>query len=112
MKRITFILLTFVALICIMSSCGGELEPNSSGKIFATAIDMDSGEPIQNALITLSPGGLNTYTGYDGSFEFLGLDAKQYTITAQQTGYAVNRKTVTIKIGEYVPVSLGMRKSK
>ncbi len=105
-------LLTFVALTCIMSSCGGDLEYDSSGKISGTVIDMDSGEPIQNALITLSPGGLNTYTGYDGSFEFLGLDAKQYAITAQQTGYAANRKTVTIKAGEYVIVSLVMQKSK
>jgi len=111
MKRMAFILLTFMALACVMSSCGGEIEPNSSGKISGTVIDMDSGEPIQNALITLSPGGLNTYTGYDGSFEFLELDAKQYTITVQQTGYVANRKTVTIKIGEYVTVILVMQKS-
>lgn len=111
MKRVAFILLTFIALVCGMSSCSDELEYDSDGKISGTVIDMDSGEPIQNALITLSPGGLNTYTGYDGSFEFLGLDAKQYTITAQQTGYAANRKTVTIKAGEYVTVSLVMQKS-
>jgi len=111
MKRMAFILLTFMALVSVMSSCGGELESDSSGKISGTVIDMDSGEPIQNALITLSPGGLNTYTGYDGSFEFLGLDVKQYTITAQQTGYVANRKTVTIKVGEYVTVSLVMQKS-
>lgn len=112
MKKIAFILLTFMTLACIVSSCGGELEYDSSGKISGTVIDMDSGEPIQNALITLSPGGLNTYTGYDGSFEFLGLNATQYAITAQQTGYAANRKTVTIKAREYVTVSLVMRKNK
>ena len=111
MKRFIFILLTIVALVCTISSCGDELEYDSDGKISGTVIDMISGEPIQNALITLSPSGLNTYTGYDGDFEFLGLSAKQYTLTAQKEGYSANRKTVTIKAGEYVNVSLVMEKS-
>ncbi len=111
MKKIACILLTFITLASVMSSCGGELEYDSSGKISGTVIDMDFGEPIQDALITLSPGGLNTYTGYDGSFEFLGLEAKQYTLTAQKTGYAANRKIVTIKAGEYTTVSLVMQES-
>ena len=114
MKRIALILLTFLVLACVMSSCG-ELDYDSSGKISGTVIDMDSGEPIQNALITINPGNSNNsnvYSGYEGDFEFLGLDAKQYTLTVQKTGYAANRKTVTIKAGEYVKVSLVMQKRK
>ena len=71
---------------------------------------MDSGDPIQGALITLSPGGFNTYTGYDGGFNFMDLEAKQYVLTAQKTGYASNRKTITTLAGETVVVSLVMRK--
>lgn len=115
MKRFALILLTFLALACVMSSCGGELEYDSSGKISGTVIDMDSGEPIQGALITINPGNSNNsnvYSGYDGYFEFLGLDAKRYDLTVQKTGYGANRKSVTIKAGEYVTVSLVMRKNK
>lgn len=111
MKRIASILLTLGALTSILTSCGGELEYDSTGKISGTVIDLDSGEPIQSALITLSPGGLNTYTGYDGSFDFQDLEAKQYTLTAQKTGYIANRKTVTTISGNVVNVSLVMQKS-
>ena len=112
MKRIIVIFLAVVAFTCVMSSCGDELEYDSDGKISGTVLDMDSGEPIPNVLVTLSPGGLNTYTGYNGDFEFLGLNAKQYTLTAQKEGYSANRKTVTTKAGDYVNVSLVMRKIK
>lgn len=115
MKRFIFTLLTFVALMCTLVSCGNDLEYDSDGKISGTVIDMDSGEPIQDALITINPGNSNNsnvYSGYDGYFEFLGLDAKQYTLTVQKTGYDANRKAVTIKAGEYVTVSLVMKKSR
>ncbi len=112
MKRIAIVLFAVISLMYLLSSCGGELEYDSKGKISGTVIDLDTGEPIQSALITLSPGGLNTYTGYDGSFDFIDLEAKQYTLTAQKTGYAANRKTVTTISGSAVTVSLVMQKSK
>lgn len=111
-KRIGSLLLAIVALVCVTASCSdGYVDYNTFGNISGTVIDLDTGVPIQSALITLSPGGLNTYTGYDGSFDFLDLDAKQYTLTAQKPGYEVNRKTVTIIPGDVVNVSLVMKKS-
>lgn len=111
-KSLISLFIALASLICLATSCSDPYEYNTFGAISGTVIDVDSGEPIQGALITLSPGGFNTYTGYDGSFNFLDLEAKQYTLTAQKTDYAANRKTVTTLAGETVTVSLVMRKNK
>ncbi|MBO2525994.1 MAG: hypothetical protein CW341_09905 [Bacteroidetes bacterium] len=74
-----------------------------------TVIDVDSGEPISQATITLSPSSKNTYTGLDGQFEFLDLESQQYTVTVQKNGYETNRKIVNVVAGETVQVSLVMQ---
>ena len=104
MKRNKLIIAIAVVLCSAMLGCGKEIvdpviEPvitTQSTTISGTVIDLDTGDPIQQATVTLSPSGRNTYTGYDGHFEFLDLDARQYTITVQKTGYLTNRKTVIV----------------
>ena len=102
-------LLLIIALIALTTSCN-PVSYDTFCTITGTVIDMDSGEPIQSALVTLSPSGNNTYTGYDGHFEFLDLDACQYTVTVQKTDYVTNRKTVTTIAGGVVDISLTMQK--
>lgn len=110
-KRLLSLFIVLTSLVRFSTSCSEtSYEYNTFGAISGTVLDMDSGEPIQGALITLSPGGFNTYTGYDGGFNFMDLEAKQYVLTAQKTGYASNRKTITTLAGETVVVSLVMRK--
>lgn len=110
-KRLLSLFITLTSLVCFSTSCSNtSYEYNTIGAISGTVLDVDSGDPIQGALITLSPGGFNTYTGYDGGFNFMDLEAKQYVLTAQKTGYASNRKTITTLAGETVVVSLVMRK--
>lgn len=72
----------------------GEDGGNGSGSIYGCVSDFATGDPVEGALVTLSPGGMNVYTGFDGYFEFLDLDARQYTVTVQKAGYITNRKTV------------------
>lgn len=99
-------------LLCFVTSCDdGMVDYDVFGTISGTVIDVDTGNPVQQATITLSPSGLNTYTGDDGHFEFLDLDARQYTVTVQKTGYKTNRKTVTTIAGGNVDVSLTMQKN-
>lgn len=81
------------------------------GAISGTVVDLETGEPIAGALVTLSPGGMNIYTGDDGRFEFLDLDARQYTVTAQKTGYITNRKTVMLVAGSVININLIMLKN-
>ena len=102
-------LLLIIALITLATSC----EPvtyDTFGGISGEVVDLDTGDPVQQATVTLSPSGMNTYTGSDGSFEFIDLDERQYTVTVQKTGYEANRKTVTIVAGRVIPIKLTMQK--
>lgn len=103
-----FVLAAFILLAA--TSCKKEKYENINGTVTGTVIDMDNGEPVGNALMTMTPGGLNTYTGSDGFFKFGDVEAQQYTLTAQKTGYKANRKTVNVAAGETVTVSLVMEK--
>lgn len=106
MKRTLFLLLTLVALT---TSC----EPvtyDTFGGISGEVVDLDTSDPVQQATVTLSPTGMNTYTGSDGSFEFIDLDERQYTVTVQKTGFETNRKTVTIVAGRVIPIKITMQK--
>lgn len=102
--------LLIMALIALATSC----EPviyDTFCTISGTVIDLETGDPIQQATVTLSPTGYNTYTGDDGHFEFIELDARQYTVTVQKTGYVTNRKTVTTVAGGVVDVSMTLQKN-
>ena len=102
--------LLIMALIALATSC----EPviyDTFCTISGTVIDLETGDPIQQATVTLSPTGYNTYTGDDGHFEFIDLDARQYTVTVQKTGYVTNRKTVTTVAGGVVDFNLTLQKN-
>ena len=104
------VFLFIIALTALATSC----EPvvyDTFCTISGTVIDLETGDPIQQATVTLSPTGYNTYTGDDGHFEFIELDARQYTVTVQKTGYVTNRKTVTTVAGGVVDVSLTLQKN-
>lgn len=109
MKRKVLTLIFGAALLLLASACTPtqyDLFANISG----TVVDYDDGEPISQVLVTLSPGGMNLYTGDDGHFDFKELEAQQYTVTVQKTGYQANRKTVEAPSGETVNISITMQK--
>lgn len=98
MKKL-FLCSLFVGIVVLFSSCKPttyDVFANLSG----TVVEMETGDVVSNALITLSPSGKNTYTGIDGFFEFLDMEAGQYTLIVQATGYKTNRKTVVLVAGE------------
>ena len=102
--------MAFAMLLCVSTSCDdGLIDVDTMGTISGTVVELNTGDPIQNATVTLSPSGKNTYTGSDGAFEFLDLDARQYTLTVQKTGYETNRKTVTTVAGDVVHVDLTLK---
>ncbi len=110
-KRLFTILSVCVVLMTFTCACN-KIQYDLFGNISGTVIDVDNGEPITQATVTLSPGGLNTYTGSDGHFAFNGIDAQQYTITVQKTDYQANRKIIEVLTGETVNVSITMKKKK
>ena len=68
--------------------------------ICGTVVDSETMEPIEGVSVVLSPSAKNQVTGADGRFEFTELDAIQYTITVQKSGYSTNRKLVNTIAGE------------
>jgi hypothetical protein len=99
-----------ILLLCVLEFSGcGKKEYNSS--LYGTIIDMETGDPLSNAAVVLSPGGKSKTTGSDGNYEFNDLDAKQYTITVQKTGYQTNRKTIMAIAAEKTEVNIPMTKS-
>lgn len=106
-----FFLMAFAMLFCFATSCSDDIDYNVLGGISGEVIDLDTGNPIQQATVTLSPSGMNTYTGDDGTFEFVDLDERQYTVTVQKTGYSANRKTVNIIAGRVIPIKLTLKKN-
>lgn len=110
MKKILATLVLALTLLGITTSCT-QTQYDIFSNIAGTVVDVDSGDPIGQVTVTLSPGGLNTYTGSDGHFDFVDIDAQQYTITVQKSGYESNRKTITAPAGETVNVSMTMKKN-
>lgn len=105
-KILTLLVLGFVTLAA--SSCSNT-EYDFFSNLTGTVVDTDNGEPIGQVTVTLTPGSINTHTASDGRFEFRDLDAQQYTVTVQKSGYQTNRKTVVLN-GEPVDISITMKK--
>ena len=107
MKRLS-ICAVLLALL-IMVGC----EPvtyDAFATVCGTVVDSEMMEPIEGVSVVLSPSGKNIVTKADGYFEFAELDAVQYTITVQKSGYSTNRKTANAIAGETVEISITMDK--
>lgn len=99
-------------LLCFMTlplflSCSKE-ENDSFGSLYGVVSDVNTGNPLDNVTITLSPGGTSKLTGSDGLFEFTELTPQQYTITVQKAGYQTNRKTLSAVVGEKTQANITM----
>ena len=101
-----FILLCLMALPLFVS-CSKE-EHDSFGSLYGVVTDKQTGDPLNNVTVTLSPGGTTKITGSDGLFEFNELTPQQYTITVQKSGYESNRKTLSAVVGEKVQANITM----
>ncbi len=96
--------------IVVISACD-PVTYETYGNISGTVIDKDTGEPLDDAYISLTPKiKPNIYSGSDGQFEFKDLEVEQYTIAATKAGYEADRTIVNVIAGETVNASLVMKK--
>lgn len=96
--------------IVVISACD-PVTYDTFGNISGTVIDKDTGEPLDDAYISLTPKSKpNIYSGSDGQFEFRDLEVGQYTVAATKTGYEADRTIVNVIAGETVSASLVMEK--
>ncbi len=94
-----------MSLACI-TDCSSSNDYEIFAKIQGTVTDYQTGAPLENACVILSPSGLSQQTDVNGNYQFAELDAQQYTITVQKSGYQPNRKTITAISGETQQVDI------
>ena len=98
MKK-TICLFFSIALLCgVFQSCQPEVV--LPGGIYGTVLDKETGEPIRNAEISLSPSGKTTVVGSNGTYEFVNLEAGMYTVNVTADGYDHNSKTANVVNGK------------
>lgn len=109
MKKIFSISLLSIVMSFGLCSCA-ENELDIFSTLHGVVTDDVTADCIAGATVTLSPGGKTQLTGSDGRYEFDNIDAKQYTVTVQKTGYSTNRKTVSVISGEDNEANVSLHK--
>lgn len=107
MKKI--ILLFILSLPIVFSACSGSDDYDVFTSIQGTVTDINTGEPLSNASVTLLPLGMSQQTDISGQYKFESLESQQYTVTVQRTGYQPNRKTVMGVCGETQTVDIQLK---
>ncbi len=79
------------------------------GTISGTVLDYTDNFPIENATILMMPGSQTVLTDQDGNFIYEGLEAGQYTLSIQRSGYQSERKIIEVISGETVTTSIYLR---
>lgn len=99
-RRIISIIIILSSVV-LFSQCTKKIV-DTTGSINGIVTSVETGEPIANVNINLSPSGKTISTGTDGAYEFVNLDPKQYKIQAMHKDYKTDTKTVTVISGEVV----------
>lgn len=105
----TILILTGILSLAFVSSCT-EYDYDIYATIKGKVLDAETMQPIENVNVYLTPSSNSCMTLNDGCFEFADLDAAQYTITVQKSGYSTNRKSVNALAGETTDVTITMEK--
>ena len=74
-------------------------KPTVTG-IKGTVKDAESGDPISECIVKITPGNGQKSTDQSGTFKFDELTAGEYTIVIEKNGYQKKTETVTIATGE------------
>ena len=103
--------LFIIVALSASSFCGcSKSEEDIFSSVYGIVTDYETGEPLVNASVVLSPTNVTKHTGADGTYRFDELDAQQYTITFQKAGYQPNRKLVTAISSESLEVNMHLKK--
>lgn len=107
MKKLISITSMIFAIVILWHGC---TKQEKIGSIYGTVTDQVTGEPIENAYVSIYPGTQSLQTGYDGQFVFSDLPSGQYMVSCEKSGYSYNRMTVNVE-GNSVGIVLTMRKN-
>ena len=101
--------LSFLLILPMLISCS-EDEVDLYGDIYGKIINTETGSPISGAEVTLSPGNSTKITGEDGLYEFIDLEAGQYSLAVKANDYVYNTRMVEVFAGERVSCDILMTK--
>ena len=105
-RRYAFLAFLTSCILLTISSCSNTNDYEIYGSIHGVVTDYSSGDPLENATILLSPGGISKKTDATGYYKFENLESQQYTLTVQKQGYQPNRKTISVVTGEDLQVDI------
>jgi len=100
-----------IAVILLFASCakdelgGGD---KATGSIYG-AITANTGEPIRTANVQLNTGTQATL-GDDGQYEFVNIEAGNYTLSVTKSGYKDWKNSISLKAGERKKVDVVIEK--
>lgn len=98
-KALTQITLIIFTLFCL-SNCDTTTDIDLYGSIEGVVTDEVTKEPINGALVTISPINTSKNTGSDGRYSFVNLEPELYNVQITNEGYETNKKTITVEPGE------------
>ena len=110
MKKANFNLILgvfFAFAVCMMTSCQKE---KAVGKIQGLVTNANTNEPIQGVSISLNPTGASVVTSSDGRYEFSNLEAGQYTLQGEKSGFEKVTKTVTVTAGNVLSCDMQLQR--
>jgi uncharacterized protein YjdB len=84
-----------IALALLCNTCAKE-EIDVFGSISGTVRDVQQ-QPLEGVSVSLTPGGLAKSTGKNGSYVFIDLESKQYTLAYSKNEYLTVSKTTTVQ---------------
>ena len=108
MKKIYLFLSLVLAVLC--GSCA-HVEPDVFGKITGIVKDANTSAPLDGVKVTITTTGASQITTSDGQFMFESLDAIEYTMTFEKTGYTTATQTVKVLAGETTSVHVQLHKN-
>jgi iron complex outermembrane recepter protein len=87
------------------------IDERQTGSIIGVVVDANSGEPISTAYVRVREIGRNELSHGDGSFHFLNLAPRSYTILAQRIGFAPAEARVAVRVGEVTELRIELTPS-
>lgn len=108
MKKILFCLTAFAALF--FSSCVKE-DINVFGGITGIVKDAQNSNPLEGVKVTITYTGASQITTSDGQFMFDNLEAIEYTLSFEKSGYLPSTQTVKVQAGETATVHVQMHRN-
>ncbi len=96
MRSIKFFILLF---LLVLSSCAKDIV-DLTCSIEGVVKDKDTGVPLTNCEIQITPSNNSVTTANNGVYSFKELEPGEYTLTYSRSGYITDSRTVSVNAGE------------